>query len=287
MSSIVIGASGKIGKYFFNTKKRDLLLTYNKNKIKNGIKFNILTDKIEDLVNKNKITKAVILSAYSDPDYCIKNRKKSKLLNVVKTKKLISYFIKKNIYFIFYSSEFIYDGKKGNYSEMSKSNPVNLYGKQKLMIEKFIKKKAKFYSIFRIAKTYGDDLRDNTLVSYFIEKSKQKNSTVLAATDQKFSPLYSRDLVKITHFFLEKKIIGIFNVGGPKSYSRYDLYVKFNNLVKNKEKFNKVKIIKKNLNQFKFDDKRGKNVSFNIKKIKRFINFRLTDIEDVLKRTAV
>ena len=54
MSSIVIGASGKIGKYFFNTKKRDLLLTYNKNKIKNGIKFNILTDKIEDLVNKNE-----------------------------------------------------------------------------------------------------------------------------------------------------------------------------------------------------------------------------------------
>ena len=54
MNSIVIGASGKIGKYFFNTKKKDLLLTYNKNKIKNGIKFNIFTDKIEDLVIKKK-----------------------------------------------------------------------------------------------------------------------------------------------------------------------------------------------------------------------------------------
>ena len=131
------------------------MLTYNKNKIKNGIKFNIFTDKIEDLVIKKKITKAVILSAYSDPDYCIKNRKKSELLNVVKTKKLISYFIKKNIYFIFYSTEFIYDGKKGNYSELSKSNPINLYGKQKLMIEKFIKKNAKFYSILELQKHMG------------------------------------------------------------------------------------------------------------------------------------
>ena len=63
MNSIVIGASGKIGKYFFNNKKRDLLLTYNKKKIKNGIKFNILTDKIEKLVEKKKISKVIILSA--------------------------------------------------------------------------------------------------------------------------------------------------------------------------------------------------------------------------------
>ena len=54
------------------------------------------------------------------------------------------------------------------------------------MIEKFIKKNAKFYSIFRIAKTYGNDLKDNTLVSYFIAKSKQKNSIVLAAQIKNF-----------------------------------------------------------------------------------------------------
>ena len=102
MNSIVIGASGKIGKYFFNTKKKDLLLTYNKNKIKNGIKFNIFTDKIETLVNKNKISKVVLLSSYSDPDYCIKNKKRSKLLNVTKTK---NYFIfyKKYLFHIFFN----------------------------------------------------------------------------------------------------------------------------------------------------------------------------------------
>ena len=130
MNTIVIGASGKIGKYYFNNKKKDLLLTYNKNKIKNGIKFNILTDKIETLVNKNKIFKVVLLSSYSDPDYCIKNKKRSKLLNVTKTKKIISYFIKKNIYFIFFSTEFVFDGNKGDYTELSKTNPINLYGKQ-------------------------------------------------------------------------------------------------------------------------------------------------------------
>ena len=70
--------------------------------------------------------------------YCIKNKKRSKLLNVTKTKKIISYFIKKNIYFIFFSTEFVFDGNKGDYTELSKTNPINLYGKQKLMIEKLL-----------------------------------------------------------------------------------------------------------------------------------------------------
>ena len=102
MNYVVIGASGKIGKYFFSNKQKGLLLTYNKNKIKNGIKFDVLKDNISDLIKRKNISKVVILSAYSDPDFCKKNRELSEKLNVIKTKKLISYLIKKKIYFIFF-----------------------------------------------------------------------------------------------------------------------------------------------------------------------------------------
>ena len=177
-----------------------------------------------------------------------------------------------------------FDGNKGDYTVLSKTISINLYGKQKLKIEKFIQKNAKLYSIFRIAKTYGDDLKDNTLVSSFLKKSKQKECVVFAASDQKFSPLFAKDIVKITNLFLKKKFIGTFNIGGPKSYSRYELYVKFNNLIKKKKNLYKVKIIKRNLNQFKFPDRRAKDVSFNINKIRKYINFKLTNIEDVLTK---
>ena len=43
----------------------------------------------------------------------------------------------------------------------------------------------------------------------------------MSATDQKFSPIYVKDMVKITNYFLKKKIKGIYNVAGPKTYSRY------------------------------------------------------------------
>ncbi len=284
MNSVVIGASGKIGKYFFSNKQKDLLLTYNKNKIKHGIRFNLLNDSISNFIDNNKISKVVILSAYSDPDFCKNNKEISKKLNVIKTKKLISYLIKKKIYFIFFSSEFVFDGKLGKYSENHKAKPINLYGNQKLEIEKYIKKNTKLFCILRIAKTYGDDLNDNTLISDFLKKSKNKNSKIFAAKDQKFSPLFSKDLVKITKFFLKKKITGTFNVGGPKIYSRYSLYNKFNSLINKNKKIKKVKIIKTTLNNFKFYDKRPKDVSFNISKLKKKINFKLTYIEDMFEK---
>lgn len=282
MNSLVIGASGKIGKYFLHNKRKELLLTYNKNKFKGGLKYNIFKDKISNIIKKYNIFKVVLLSAYSDPDYCKKNLKISSQLNVEKTKKLISDLINHNVYFIFFSTEFVFDGKKGRYSENDKTRPLNVYGKQKLEIEKYIKQNTKNYCIFRIAKTYGDDFKDNTLVVDFIKKSKQRKVTIFAAKDQKFSPLFSKDLVKITNFFLKKKITGTFNIGGPKIFSRYSLYSKFNKLIKKSKNYNKINLIEKNLKNFKFIDKRPKDVSFNINKLKRVINFKLTNIETVL-----
>ena len=103
MKNLIIGASGKIGKYFLRSGKNNYIFTYNNNKIKGGIKFNILNEKIEKITKKHQINGIVILSAYSDPDFCIKNKKKSNFLNVVKTKKLIkeikikSYFLTWNL----------------------------------------------------------------------------------------------------------------------------------------------------------------------------------------------
>ena len=83
--------------------------------------------------------------------------KKSHSINVKYTKNLISKIKNKDIHLIFISTEFVYSGNKGNYSEKSITNPINLYGRQKLLIENYIKKYYN-YSILRIAKTYGDNI---------------------------------------------------------------------------------------------------------------------------------
>ena len=203
MKNLIIGASGKIGSYIISNNKNDIY-TYNSNKINNGIKFDISKDDISKIIKKNNVTNVVFLGAISDPNICFKRKEFSRKINVDRTIKIIDYLNKNKIYFIFFSSEFVYVGNKKYSKETDKTNPINEYGKQKLKVEKYIKKNSNFYSIFRIGKTYGDKVDDGTLISGFLKELKGKKKEFSVAHDQFFSPLYVRDLKKIIHFFIFK-----------------------------------------------------------------------------------
>ena len=239
--------------------------------------------KIIVISKKFSIDKIVLLSAISDPDQCYKNKIYSNLINVIKTKEVIDCIIKKNIYFIFFSTEFIFNGKRGNYSEIAAPKPNQLYGKQKYLIEKYIKRKTKNFAILRIAKTYGDKLNEGTLISSFISSLEKGDREFKVATDQMFNPLYVKDLKKIVKLFLEKQIKGVFNVGGPEQLSRYECIERIIRQFKNKN-MRKIFLEKSKLKNFKFLDKRPLNITMNISKIKKTIKFKLTKIEDVAKK---
>ena len=283
MKILVIGASSKIGKYI---SSKNNLLTYNNNKIKNGIKFDIAKDDIKKILNKFKITSVIFLSAISDPDECIKKKKYSNLVNFINTKKIIGELIKRNIYFIFFSSEYIFSGKNGNYNEESVVKPNNLYGRQKFLIEKFIKKKTNNYAIFRIARTYGDKLNDNTLITNFLAELIKGKREFFIASDQKFNPLYARDLKKIIKKFIIKNIKGTYNVGGDQKLSRFDCINIILNSLNYKHK-KKIKLNKIYFSNFKTVDNRPFNTTFNVNKLKKKANISMTKFEKVVKKIII
>jgi len=285
MSNLIVGASGNIGIYLIK-KKKNWIYTYNRKKINGGIKFDLTEDDISKIIDKYKIKSVAFLSAISDPNYCFKYKIKSRNINVKKTIKILNYLIKKKIYFIFFSSEFIFNGKKGSYKENDKKNPVNEYGKQKLEVENYILKNAKSFSIFRIAKTYSSELNDRTLISDFLQRLLKGERNFSAADDQIFSPLYVGDLSRIVNIFLKKKIYGVYNVCGPEKFSRYEIL----NIVKKKlrKKLRKNIIIRrKKLNNFKFLDKRPLNVSMRNNKIQKKLNFKMSKFNDISKKVII
>ena len=277
MKILVVGGSGKIGRSFNfkNTKK-----TYFKNKIKNGIKFDIIKNNINVILEKYEINRVILMSAISDPDICFKNKSYSKKINIIKTKKLIDTFINKNIYFIFFSSEYIFDGKKGNYSEKSRVIPNNLYGKQKSIVENYIRKKTKNFCIMRIGKTYGSNIYDKTLISNFLRELIKGKQTFQVAQDQIFNPLYVEDLKKILKIFLKREIKGTFNVGGHQKLSRLEI---FNIIFKflGKRINSKIRFKKVSLRDFPTLDNRPLNVSMNISKLQSKINFKMKTISNI------
>jgi dTDP-4-dehydrorhamnose reductase len=279
MSILVVGGSGFFGKYYLKLSKfkKSIIPTCTKKK-KFFKKFDILQDDITKLLTKN-LKAVVILSAISNPDQCIKKKKLSKLINVIKMKKIINELIKRNLYFIFFSTEYVFFGKRGNYTEKSVALPISFYGKQKKAIEAFLKKKKyKNYSILRISKILGSDIKDQSLLSkYLNDYIYLRKKSFSVATDQMFTPIFVNDLVKITDSFVKEKINGLYNVCGSVSYSRFDLIDKFFKFLEIKD----VIIKKSKLNDFKFQDNIPINVTMKNNLIKKKLNLDFTKLKKI------
>ena len=139
----------------------------------------------------------------------------------------------------------------------------------------------------RIAKTYSDNFYDKSLITQLLDDFSNRKQKLSYANDQIFSPLYVRDLVKIVDYFLDRKIKGIYNVGGPKSYSRYQILKKIIKTSKNFFPKNyKPTIIETSLDQINFIEKRPNDVSFNCHKLKKTIKFKLTVIDKVITKLS-
>ena len=212
---IITGGSGRFGKHLKKIKSSHNLFFPNKKDL------NILKPKSIETYLKNKKADIVIhLAGLSRPmDIHNKEIEKSIDLNIIGTANVTKACSKNNIKLIYFSTNYVYPGTKGNYLETDPILPVNSYAWSKLGGEASVK----LYQnslILRVCMTEKPFVHDKAFVNV------------------KTSFMYHDEVAKILFKLLNQR--GILNLGGDAKYI-YD-FVK-------KEKKNIKKIyLKKNAN---------------------------------------
>ena len=311
---LITGSTGYVGSHiskFFDQKKinyvgiDNLSYSYRKN-VKNKKKhFKIdISDKkkifkIFKDFNINLVIHAAASSYVLDGE---KNRNKYFLNNVKKTKEFINLCkLKKIDNFIFLSSSNVYEEKK-IFSEKDKIKSKNYYGKNKIIIENFLKKKNfknliilrlfnviglynKFFRPFkfkvkkyqRIMFQIQEKLKNNQVIQlrYFVKKNKK----IFPSRDFIDVKVVCHIIEKIIKKLNKKKLgTKIFNVGSGISTPIDKIIDHFEKLTKKKIKINFKEINKKELITTKANIKKLKkflneNISFSLKKsLKSYIN---------------
>ena len=216
MKKIVI--TGGTGRFGASLKKK------NNNKLffPDKKKLDILNFKsIKSYLSKVEPDILIHLAGLSRPmDIHVKNIKKSIDLNIIGTANITKACEEKNIKLIYFSTNYVYPGKKGNYKETDSLLPVNSYAWSKLGGESSVQL-YKNSLILRVCMTEKP----------FVHK--------VAFSNVKTSFTYHENIAKILFKLINKK--GIINVGGPSS-SVYDFARKENkNIIKRKlRKDNKI-----------------------------------------------
>ena len=229
--TVVTGGNGRFGKELKKNSNQNYLFPSKK-------KLNILNlTSIENYLKKHKPKYLIHLAGFSRPmiehEY---NISKSIQLNIIGTSNIVIACKKFNIKLIYFSTSYIYPGKKGNYKETDPILPCNNYAWSKIGGESAVQM-YKNSLILRVCMTEKP----------FVHKSAYAN--------MKANFIFHDEIIPILKKVINKR--GILNIGGP-SKSVYNFAKVYNPKIK--------KIyLKKN------DKLMPKNSSMNLNKLKKLI----------------
>jgi len=239
MSIVIIGASGLIGRNLFNIiseEGRSLIGTYQSRKIDGLVHYDMRHQDIQAIVPHLSCEDTVyLLSAYSNPSWIFTHEPQARELNLIATKRLIDQVNKAGARVIFMSSVEIFDGKSGNYKEGAVPHPLNLYGKMKLEIEKYLINSSGKYCIVRTGWNVGLALEDRCVVKLTYETLVGPDAKM--ANDNMFSIIDVKDTARGLLRLSENKSITICHLSSNPPVVRSRLadmvisFSKFKNLM--------------------------------------------------------
>ncbi|HED11651.1 MAG TPA: dTDP-4-dehydrorhamnose reductase [Caldithrix abyssi] len=181
---------------------------------------------MKDFLDRHRPDIIVNAAAYTDVDGCEKDPEGCWASNVRAVENIIDSCVGFEPVLVQVSTDYVFDGHEGNYTEKDEPRPSGNYARSKLAAEKIVEQ-CPFQHI--IARTqvlygYGKDLKHNFATWVISRLSSAKNIRVV--TDQTGNPTYVDDLSESIYRLLERREYGLFHVSGSETVSRYDFALK-------------------------------------------------------------
>lgn len=168
------------------------------------------------------VSHAIICYAETAIDACKADLRHSREINVLSAKQVIDDLVGRGIKPIFFSSEYVFDGQRGNYTENDIANPTTVYGSQKFEIEDYLAAQSHAYAILRLAKVFGTKPADGTILTSWLEQIRDGDE-IRCARDQVFSPIHVDDVVAVAKAVVRLDLSGIYHVCNPEAWSRLEM----------------------------------------------------------------
>lgn len=227
---LITGSSGFLGRNLlkFSTKNFNLVAQY-RNSPPAAYGENVQFLKLDFLKNNwgklNNIKLQVIIhtAAMASIDECEAQQKSAHQINYQATCRLVDIAARRKIRFIFISSDVVFDGDKGNYSETDEPHAVNFYAQTKIAAEKYVIENHPNAVVVRPGLFYGLALNGRPSFTEIMLQHLYAGKQIYAFTDQYRTPILVNNLVSALWELAENSYCGYLHLAGPQRLSRWDL----------------------------------------------------------------
>lgn len=282
MKILILGKCGNLAsELYLILKKKYIVDTISKSQ-NNKFDFknkNLFIKCIKDKINLFSPDIIINSVGFTNVDLCEYNKNECKKINADALKHISHICKKKKIILVHFSSDYIFDGNcKKSYKENSKCNPINYYGKTKVLAERRIKKSGCRYIIFRISWIYS--YKKKNFINSVISNIK-KNKIIPVVNDQYGAPTSSNFVARYIFKVLKKIEInkfafGVYNLSPTNPQSRYNIALYLRNKIKKNNK-NCGRVIPVKSFDYKRIAKRPKNSRLNVTKIEKSLSLKIPD----------
>lgn len=227
MRILVTGASGLLGLNlaFQASRQHEVVGVVNRNRLV-GVPFEQMS---ADLGSPDEVQRVL---AYSRPDWiihcaamanleeCEKNPARAARINTWLPGTLAERAGWLGARFLHISTDAVFDGERGNYSEDDEPNPLSTYARTKQQGEQAVLS-ANTESLLARVNFYGWSLRGQRSLAEFFYNALASGQGVRGFTDIFFCPLLVNDLADLLLEMLEKNLSGIYHTVSSECISKY------------------------------------------------------------------
>jgi dTDP-4-dehydrorhamnose reductase len=185
-------------------------------------------DAVKELFIQYNPTHVIHTAAITNVDYCELNPEECWLVNADAVKILFKASIKINAHFQLLSTDFVFDGEKGNYRENDPVGPLSAYARSKVEAEGFlINSEYPNWSIVRTIIVYGaaKNLSRNNLI-YWAKDALSKGEVMRVVDDQFRAPTWADDLAWACLRICILNVKGIYHISGPETMSIFEIVMR-------------------------------------------------------------
>jgi len=234
MRILIIGASGFLGRKLIKILSKDAKegyevvgTYYSRSIFDNNFKYYYLDalseNAVEQLISKINPNVVIHLVANPNPDTCEADREYAYKINVKSTEIVAEKCKKRKIKLVYTSTDYVFDGTNPPYKEEDEPNPLNWYGKTKLIGENIVRNLLPDnHLIVRLPLLYGysGHETDNFIIKVI---NSLRSCNTFAVDDKRIRyPTLIDDVSVAIQKLIKKDCVGTYHISASEGVTKYE-----------------------------------------------------------------
>jgi dTDP-4-dehydrorhamnose reductase len=220
-------------------------------------------------------------AAETDVDRCESERDLARRINVEGTANIAEACSKVDARLILVSTDYVFDGKKGNYSETDEPNPISFYGVTKLEAEHIVSSTSLKSLIIRTSVLYGWHPTKLNFVTWIL-KGLRERQILKVVNDHINSPTLADNLADAIRKAIELDSQGILHIAGNERLSRFD----FARRIAKRFDLDESLLLPVQMRDLKWVARRPRDSSLNVGKAEKELSIELFGVDRGLEEMA-